>query len=199
MIRSDDEEYIEISKQEYELLKDLECAYIVKVYDCLHDENKHVLYLIMEMIKGETLEDFVLTTHGDGDSSFIPEQLIKQIIKQLLFAIEYLHSNGICHRDLKPDNVLIDPKSHLIKLTDFNISKRFLEQQVDGQKSAEAEDLSSSLIMDKPLDDSLQLAADTDKAPSEDLSKKKLGPRPQKRMCMRTPTGLDQWSAPETR
>jgi len=53
--------------------------------------------------------------------------------------------------------------------------------------------------MDKPLDDSLQLAADTDKAPSEDLSKKKLEPRPQKRICMRTPTGLDQWSAPETR
>lgn len=141
IIRSDDEEYIEISKQEYKLLKDLECGYIVKVYDCIHDENKHVLYLIMEMIKGETLEDFVLKTHGDDDnsssSSFIPEQLIKQIIKQLLFAIEYLHSNGICHRDLKPDNVLIDPKSHLIKLTDFNISKRFLEQPVDGQKSAE--------------------------------------------------------------
>mgnify|MGYP006100545155 FL=1 len=96
-----------------------------------------MLYLIMEMIKGETLEDFVLNTHGDDDNSFIPEQLIKQIIKQLLFAIEYLHSNGICHRDLKPDNVLIDPKSQLIKLTDFNISKRFLEQPVDGQKSAE--------------------------------------------------------------
>ena len=110
IIRSDDDEYMEISKREFTLLKDLNCPWVVKVYDCIHDESKHRLYLIMELIKGETLEDFILKTQSDGNS-FIPESLVKQIIKQLLTAISYIHTNGICHRDLKPDNVLIDPKT----------------------------------------------------------------------------------------
>lgn len=71
------------------------------------------------------------------------------ILKQLLEIIEYLHDNGVCHRDLKPDNILINSKTKMIKLTDFNISKRFRE---DGEAR-----------------------------------------------MLRTPTGLDQWSAPETR
>jgi len=43
-----------------------------------------------------------------------------------LNAVEAIHSIGICHRDLKPDNILLDTKDYNnIKIIDFGISKRF--------------------------------------------------------------------------
>mmetsp|Transcript_5786 Transcript_5786/g.9220 ORF Transcript_5786/g.9220 Transcript_5786/m.9220 type:complete len:226 (+) Transcript_5786:3105-3782(+) len=52
IIRSDDDEYIEISKREFKVLGLLDDEKIVKMYDCIHDENKGSLYLIMEYIEG---------------------------------------------------------------------------------------------------------------------------------------------------
>lgn len=63
----------------------------------------------MEYIKGETLEEYVLKSFTE--KTVIPEQDILSILKQLLQAIEYLHANGVCHRDLKPDNLLINTKT----------------------------------------------------------------------------------------
>jgi serine/threonine protein kinase len=60
IIRSDDDEYIAIAKKEYELLKSLDNPGVVKVFDCIHDESKSKLYMVMEFIKGETLEDYIL-------------------------------------------------------------------------------------------------------------------------------------------
>lgn len=38
--------------------------------------------------------------------------------------LAYIHSLGICHRDIKPQNILIDPKTHLVKICDFGSAKR---------------------------------------------------------------------------
>ena len=52
------------------------------------------------------------------------------IIKSILQAIEYLHVNGVCHRDLKPDNIFVcDTK---VTLIDFNVAARL--NQVDVQE-----------------------------------------------------------------
>ena len=61
IIRNDDPEYILSAKNEYNLLKGLNHAKIVKVYDQIHDEIKGTLYLVMEYVEGETLEDYVYT------------------------------------------------------------------------------------------------------------------------------------------
>ena len=59
MIRSDDDEYIEISKKEYTLVMSLNHTNLIKMYDSIHDEAHGTLYLIMEYMDGETIEDLV--------------------------------------------------------------------------------------------------------------------------------------------
>ena len=56
--------------------------------------------------------------------SIIPLIGIKMIAWQLLRAIGYLHALRIMHRDVKPQNILIDPSSYAIKLCDFGSAKK---------------------------------------------------------------------------
>ena len=65
------------------------------------------------------------------NTTFIKESFIHRILKQLTEIVKFIHLNGICHRDLKPDNILINKKTNDIKLMDFNVSKRFQEKNED--------------------------------------------------------------------
>jgi serine/threonine protein kinase len=51
----------------------------------------------------------------------LDEKIVRFYIAELVLAIEHLHNVGVVHRDLKPDNILLDSKGH-IKLTDFGLS-----------------------------------------------------------------------------
>mmetsp|Transcript_5058 Transcript_5058/g.7511 ORF Transcript_5058/g.7511 Transcript_5058/m.7511 type:complete len:1035 (+) Transcript_5058:165-3269(+) len=52
------------------------------------------------------------------------EEIVKMHLKQLLMAVDHIHSQGILHRDIKPDNILVDQYNR-IKLSDFGVSQRF--------------------------------------------------------------------------
>jgi len=56
---------------------------------------------------------------------------VKLYSYQLLRALAYIHSMGICHRDIKPANLLIDPKTHQLKLADFGSAKRLVSDAVN--------------------------------------------------------------------
>ncbi|OTB03112.1 hypothetical protein M426DRAFT_322142 [Hypoxylon sp. CI-4A] len=88
------------------------------------DWDLHEFFIIMEYVPGGDLGKFV-QEHGA-----IKEPYVKIMAEQLLDALDYLHQNKITHRDVKPDNILIQSTSPLVvKLTDFGLSKMIDTEQ----------------------------------------------------------------------
>lgn len=86
---------------------------IVDIFDVGEDENIH--YLVMEYIEGKTLKEFIAQK-----GPLTPEEALP-IMQQLVSAISNAHDNGIIHRDIKPQNVLMDREGN-VKITDFGIA-----------------------------------------------------------------------------
>lgn len=57
----------------------------------------------------------------------LPTHLIQYFMFNFMAALNYLHAKGICHRDIKPHNLLVDPETGMVKLCDFGCSKRLIE------------------------------------------------------------------------
>lgn len=86
---------------------------IVDIFDVGEDGNLH--YLVMEYVAGQTLKEFIVS---NGPLS--PEEALP-IMQQLVSAISNAHYNGIIHRDIKPQNILMDHDGN-VKITDFGIA-----------------------------------------------------------------------------
>jgi len=101
---------------EIELLKTLSHPNIVQLYETMEDTN--TLYLIMELIKGSDLFDI-----GDILGALRPSS-VAALLTPLLNALAYLHSRGIVHHDIKPENIVVDYTQNSLKLTDFGSAKQ---------------------------------------------------------------------------
>lgn len=61
--------------------------------------------------------------------SVMPILEVKLYIYQLFRSLAYIHSQGICHRDIKPQNLLLDPSTGVLKLCDFGSAKILVENE----------------------------------------------------------------------
>lgn len=91
---------------------------IVSIYDVGEDGDMH--YIVMEFIKGRTLKQYI-----NEYSPLSPARSV-HIMKQLTSAIAHAHENQIIHRDIKPQNILIDEDGN-VKITDFGIATTLSE------------------------------------------------------------------------
>ncbi len=105
--------YQRLFEKEAKILGSLEHENIVGIIDYGRDEENY--FIIMNYVNGLSLRDLL------DLSGVLPQRVALYIIKNVLFALEYAHSKGILHRDMKPSNILINAEGHVI-LADFGIS-----------------------------------------------------------------------------
>ncbi|KAF8138465.1 RIM15, signal transduction response regulator [Boletus edulis] len=96
------------------LMKQAESPFVAKLYFTF--QSKENLYLVMEYLNGGDCAALIKSLGS------LPEEWTRQYIAEVVLGLEYLHERGVVHRDLKPDNLLIDQHGHL-KLTDFGLSR----------------------------------------------------------------------------
>ncbi len=96
------------------------------IYDsgCFRLQKDDVyLNLVLEYIP-ETV--YKVARHYSKNKQTIPVSYIKLYMYQLFRSLAYIHSLGICHRDIKPQNLLLDPATGVLKLCDFGSAKHLV-------------------------------------------------------------------------
>lgn len=104
-------------QQEAKALSGLEHPNVLKVYDFSGAESKQ-LWIVMEILKGQSLADFV----RNFPKSALHPILAAIITQEVCKALAQAHTQGIVHRDVKPDNIMVLDDGR-IKLMDFGIAK----------------------------------------------------------------------------
>lgn len=98
-------------------LKHTDHPHIVKLFEVV--ESADEVFLVMERLEGGELFDYM------QEHECLKEPEAADLFKQLISAVGYLHSIGMCHRDLKLENLMFSDKSYtVLKLVDFGLAKR---------------------------------------------------------------------------
>ncbi len=107
-------QYVERFRREAKAVSRLEHPHVIRVYDVGEEESVH--FISMEFLGGSPLSEMI-RKHGR-----LPILDAAKIIIDISDALEFAHSNGVIHRDVKPDNILSDEKGEF-KIMDFGIAR----------------------------------------------------------------------------
>ena len=88
---------------------------IVTMYDA--GEEHDLAYIAMEFLKGRDLVPYTKPDH------LLPLPTVVSLVARVADALAYAHSNNVVHRDVKPANVMYEPESDQVKVTDFGIAR----------------------------------------------------------------------------
>jgi len=117
-MESEDEGIPSTAIREVSLLKELVHPNIVRLQETLMDETR--LYLIFEFLSMD-LKKYIDSIES---GKYMEPALVKSYLYQIMQAIVFCHMRRVLHRDLKPQNLLIDSKG-LIKVADFGLGRAF--------------------------------------------------------------------------
>ncbi len=109
----EDPQFVARFEREAQVIASLEHPRILPVHDFGHEGE--LFYLVMRLIEGETLYDRML----DGP---LPPATAAKLVTQIAEALDYAHGRGVIHRDLKPNNILLDEYDN-VYMMDFGLAK----------------------------------------------------------------------------
>ncbi|MBK5188702.1 MAG: serine/threonine protein kinase, partial [Gemmatimonadaceae bacterium] len=100
---------------------------IVPIYSV--DERDGLVYFVMALVEGPTLAKKM---YEDGQ---LPVDEVRRVLREVADALAYAHGRGVIHRDIKPDNILLDKESGRAMVTDFGIA-RAIQEGADSRLTA---------------------------------------------------------------
>jgi len=161
--------------------------WVVKLHYSFSDDD--FLYLVMEYVPGGDLMSLLMRR------DILTEEETRFYIAQTVLAIDSLHKLSYIHRDIKPDNLLIDSEGH-IKLTDFGLVKSLAQTRLRFYTTGGASaGTARNDAADGPpaVGTALPGSSGEAGAPSDDLSSRGDGPGPLPSLPMGAHVGNGQW------
>eukprot|EP01064_Diplonema_japonicum_P035697 TRINITY_DN7820_c0_g1_i1.p1 TRINITY_DN7820_c0_g1~~TRINITY_DN7820_c0_g1_i1.p1 ORF type:complete len:942 (+),score=108.03 TRINITY_DN7820_c0_g1_i1:30-2828(+) len=123
--------------KEVTLMRELEHPNVVRYFFATFSEADQLISLFMEYVPGGSLGRLVRKT-----TSRLSETQGIVYLRQICTGLDYLHSRGVVHRDIKGDNILIDTSEGVCKISDFGSSKKI--QKTCGQQQTIAKTITGT-------------------------------------------------------
>ena len=115
--------------RELQIMKKIQHPNVVQLKHCFYSNSERgaedlYLNLVLEFVP-ETV--YGMTKYYADRREQMPLVCVLLYMYQLCRALAHVHALGICHRDIKPQNLLVDPVSHVLKLCDFGSAKQLVQ------------------------------------------------------------------------
>ena len=112
--------------RELQIMRSVRHPNIVRLHNFFYtttQENHVYLNLVLEFVPDTIYR--VVKQYAKAQRR-MPLVLVKLYMYQMLRSLAYIHGQGICHRDIKPQNLLVNPETHVVKLCDFGSAKKLV-------------------------------------------------------------------------